>query len=224
MSGSEKSTTSPSIIRVMLADSQPAMLAGIRHVLSKNSAISVTGTAQNSTELIEALDKEPSDVLVSDYVMQGSDHGNGMLPFSRLRQRYPDMKVVLLTILENPLILHSLLGRRYSIVSKRDSTDCLSLAVHAAYEHFEYLSPRIENIAQSIKRRIRGSIVGLSLTSRELEVVRLFVAGMTVNEIAAQLHRDKRTISTQKRAAMRKMAINRDIDLIRYVLESEMLS
>jgi len=54
------------------------------------------------------------------------------------------------------------------------------------------------------------------LSAREAEIVRLFRAGYKVGEIAAQLHRSKQTISAQKVAAMKKLGVTRDADLIRY--------
>ena len=54
------------------------------------------------------------------------------------------------------------------------------------------------------------------LSVREAEIVRLFRAGYKVGEIATQLHRSKQTISAQKVAAMRKLGLTRDADLIRY--------
>jgi len=61
-----------------------------------------------------------------------------------------------------------------------------------------------------------------NLTMRELEVVRLFVTGLTVSEIAERLHRSKQTISTQKMSAMRRLGIRRDADLIKYGMESDL--
>ena len=51
---------------------------------------------------------------------------------------------------------------------------------------------------------------------RQSEIVRLFREGYKVTEIAEKLHRSKKTISAQKLAAMRKLGISRDADLIRY--------
>ncbi|OXH89196.1 DNA-binding response regulator, partial [Burkholderia multivorans] len=56
-------------------------------------------------------------------------------------------------------------------------------------------------------------------TTREIEVVRLYAAGLTVGEIASQLHRSKQTISSQKASAMKKLGIVRDADLIRFADE-----
>jgi two-component system capsular synthesis response regulator RcsB len=50
--------------------------------------------------------------------------------------------------------------------------------------------------------------------------VRFFISGMLIDEIAAQLRRSKKTISTQKSSAMRKLGIERNADLVRYGIES----
>ncbi|MNT14019.1 Transcriptional regulatory protein RcsB [compost metagenome] len=48
----------------------------------------------------------------------------------------------------------------------------------------------------------------------------MYASGLTINEIAEQLHRSKKTISTQKTKAMEKLGIERDVDLLRYALEN----
>ncbi|VTR32784.1 Capsular synthesis regulator component B [Serratia fonticola] len=62
------------------------------------------------------------------------------------------------------------------------------------------------------------------LTRREAEVIRLYVSGMSVNDIASQLKRTKQTISSQKTSAMRKLQISRDADLFRFAFETGLTS
>jgi two-component system capsular synthesis response regulator RcsB len=62
------------------------------------------------------------------------------------------------------------------------------------------------------------------LSKREPEVVRLFVSGMTITEIAAQLKRSIKTISTQKNAAMRELGIERDFELFQYAQSNGLLN
>lgn len=57
------------------------------------------------------------------------------------------------------------------------------------------------------------------LSPRELEVIRLLAGGLTVGEIAAQLHRSKQTVSAQKVSAMRKLGLSTDASLFIYVQE-----
>jgi two-component system capsular synthesis response regulator RcsB len=178
-----------------------------------------------STELIALLDREPCDVLVSDYAMPEGEYGDGLALFSLIQRRYPAIKIVVLTMLDSQAVLRGLVAQGIScIVSKTDAVDHLAPAVHTAHMGGKYYSPRIDEIIQSIdwNRQGRGSTDILS--QRESEVVRLFGSGLTVNEIAERLSRSKKTISSQKSKAMEKLGITRDVDLLRYAIESGMLS
>ena len=213
----------PLLIRVAVADDHPAILFGVKHEFSDNRSIVVDGVARNSTELIELLNSTPIDVLVSDYAMPHGHYGDGLALFSLIHQRYPHVRIVVLTMMENPAILQTLMTEVRCIVSKSDLMNHLSLAVHAAYANGQYASPSIEKILRTVEPTRRSAQGPSPLTSRELEVVRLFVSGLTVNEIAARLHRSKKTVSTQKTAAMRKLNIEREVDLVHYGLETGLI-
>ncbi|CAJ0821232.1 response regulator transcription factor [Ralstonia flaminis] len=210
----------PVLIRVAVADDHSAILFGVKHEFAASMAISVDGLARDSTGLIDLLDRTPIDVLVCDYAMPGGRYGDGMALLTLIRQRYPHVRIVVLTMLENPAILQSLMAEVRCIVSKSDLMSHLSLAVHAAFVNGRYASPAIEKLLRTIKPPRRGTCDAATLSGRELEVVRLFVSGLTVTEIAAQLHRSKKTVSTQKNTAMRKLNIARDVDLVRYGMET----
>ena len=54
------------------------------------------------------------------------------------------------------------------------------------------------------------------LSAREWEVFRLYVEGLTIQQIAERLARSGKTISTQKRNAMRKLGLDTELSLIAY--------
>jgi two-component system, NarL family, captular synthesis response regulator RcsB len=214
-----------SLIRVVLADDHPVIARGIEHEFSKLTTVRLVGSVGGSTELIALLDREPCDVLVSDYSMPEGEYGDGLALFSLIQRRYPTIKIVVLTMLDSQAVLRGLVAQGIScIVSKTDAVDHLAPAVHTAHMGGKYYSPKIDEIIQSIdwNRQGRGSTDTLS--QRESEVVRLFGSGLTVNEIAERLSRSKKTISSQKSKAMEKLGITRDVDLLRYAIESGMLS
>ncbi|WP_052321604.1 response regulator transcription factor [Ralstonia sp. A12] len=213
----------PVLIRVAVADDHPAILFGVKHEFATSPSILIGGVARDSTDLIDLLDRTPIDVLVCDYAMPSGRYGDGMALLSLIRQRYPHVRIAVMTMIENPALLQALWVEVGCIVSKSDLMHHLSLAVRAAFADRRYASPNIEKILRTIEPPQRGASSPPPLTPRELEVVRLFVSGMTVNEIAAQLHRSKKTISTQKNAAMRKLNIVRDVDLVRYGIETGIL-
>ncbi len=167
------------------------------------------------------LDAQPCDVLVLDYVMPGGKYGDGLVLLSFLQRRYPALRLVTITMLDNPSVIRAILKQGvHCILSKSDATSHLVAAVHAAYIRGKYLSPSIENLLGN-----EESYTAIKeLTGRETEVVRLFSAGYTISEIAAQLHRSKQTISSQKTTAMKKLGLKRDADLIRYTTDSSLMS
>ncbi|MCU9952952.1 response regulator transcription factor [Burkholderia sp. BKH01] len=200
-------------VRVMVADDHPASALGMSQALQGNSTIKLVGTVSNSTDLVAALDAQQSDVLVLDYVMPGGKYGDGLVLLSFLQRRYPALHIVTITMIDNPSVLRAIHKQGVScILSKSDAISHLIGAVHAAYVGANYMSPFIKQALQDVE----SEPTTRALTTREIEVVRLFGAGYTVGEIAAQLHRSKQTISSQKSSAMKKLGIVRDADLIRY--------
>jgi two-component system, NarL family, captular synthesis response regulator RcsB len=205
-------------IRVVIADDHPALLVGIAHELAGVSAITVIGSATNSDELIQLLDSKMCDVLVTDYAMPGGSYGDGIALLSFIGRRYPELKLVVLTGMDNPAIIRTLVVQgTCCILSKADAASHITHAVYAAYSGKTYLSPTMSDIVRDIGEAV--SVDKSMLTQREAEVVRLYVSGLTVNEIAAQLNRSKKTVSAQKQSAMKKLGIERESDLFKYALE-----
>jgi two-component system capsular synthesis response regulator RcsB len=62
------------------------------------------------------------------------------------------------------------------------------------------------------------------LSPKEHEILRLFVQGQGVTEIARSLHRSTKTISTQKTSAMRKLEVSSDQELLTYCIERSLFS
>ncbi|QKH38966.1 response regulator transcription factor [Achromobacter pestifer] len=208
-------------IKVMLADDHPGMLAGVQHALAEVATISLVGAAANSTELVALLDRVPCDVVVSDYSMPAGDFGDGASLFGLLQRRYPQLKLVVLTMLDNAAVMHTLVTLGIGgIVSKSDALAHLIPAIHAAHTGGKYYSPSANKVIQSIDWNRRGRNAESVLSQRESEVVRLYASGFTINEIAERLHRSKKTISTQKAKAMEKLGIEREVDLFRYAMEN----
>ena len=212
-------------LSVVLADDHPGMIAGVEHSLSSVSTLRLTGTAGNSTELMRILDTDGCDVLVCDYSMPGNEHGDGIALFSFLQRRYPLVRLVVLTMLDNPAVLGALQRLGIGcIVSKSDALSYLVPAIHAAATGGTFYSPSVKKSLSMRDMDRRSGEAPQSLSKRELEVIRLYASGLTVNEIAERLSRSKKTISTQKARAMQKLGIERDVDLLRYAMEHGMVA
>ncbi|WP_420994763.1 response regulator [Cupriavidus sp. 30B13] len=206
-------------IKVIVADDHPAVALGISYELQKIDAATLIATVGNSTELVNMLDTHPCDVLVTDYVMPGGKYGDGLALVSFLRRRYPALRLVIFTMVDNPGVIRAIMQQGVNcILSKSDAMSHLLAAVHAAHVEGKYFSPSIKEMLEDEQPASQPR----PLTPREAEVVRRFGSGQTINEIAAQLHRSKQTVSSQKSSAMRKLGIKRDADLIRYATDGSL--
>ncbi|MCS3509252.1 response regulator transcription factor [Achromobacter sp. JUb104] len=210
-------------ISLIIADDHPALITGVKHELVGFHTISIVGTASNSTEIVELLAKSHCDVLVTDYVMPGGDFGDGLTMLSFMRRRYPFLKIIVFTTIDNRAMVGEMVNvGAHAVLSKVDVIGHLISAIHAVYAGATYFSPKFRS--PSAVGQLAQIDPVQKLTRRESEVVRLYVSGVSINEIARQLNRSKQTISSQKVSAMRKLGIERDVELFRFAYEMGLLT
>jgi len=170
------------------------------------------------------LQKSPCDVAVSDLAMPGGQYGDGMPLLGYIGPQFPTLRIVVLTMLENPALLKRLREVGVTaVINKSDDLSHIGLAIVRVMRGPEYIGPSVRLALDSmgLSASAQQHVV---LSKREPEVVRLFVSGMTITEIAAQLKRSIKTISTQKNTAMRKLDIERDSELFQYAQSNGLLN
>jgi two-component system capsular synthesis response regulator RcsB len=203
-------------IRVIVADDHECVRAGIRYLLQARSNIELVGEAVDTHGLAVLLDAHACDVVVSDIEMPGLDGGSNAVPFlRRLLRREPHPYVVVLTMICHG---HLLAGLRNigvtGIVDKRDAAETLIKAIAAVTAGGVHLSQQVRAALDAAE--LAPQLHTGALSPREWEVFQLSVQGVAVCEIAQRLRRSGKTISTQKRSAMRKLGLETEVDLINY--------
>jgi len=207
------------ILNVVIADDHPIVLVGVRELVERNERFRVVGEAVCSSALISLLESTRVDLVITDFNMPGdSPYGDGLKLVEYLTRHFPDVRVLVLTMISNPLILTRLqeLGV-LAVIQKHQLHDEIQAALKAIARGnpIRNSGPAptsvIESSADLNERFTR-------LSPKEHEILRLFVAGQSVNEIARNLNRSAKTISTQKVAAMRKLEVSSDRDLLAYCI------
>ena len=211
-------------IRIMIADDHPLILLGTTLSLADDSQFVVTGKARNSTELIALLSSLPCDVLVCDLAMPGGAYGDGLPMIGYIHRHFPHVHLIVQTMLDNPGILKGLQqsGVR-GVLNKGDDMALIASAVLSVMNGNTYMGPSIRRAFESVGLKEQEGTQSMTLSKRESEVLRLYVSGDTVKEIAENLKRSVKTISTQKMCAMQKLGVNRDADLFKYAQMSGLL-
>ena len=192
-------------LRVVIADDHPITLMGVRAVLKSQSALKIVGEAQSVETLLDLLHQQPCELLVTDLNMPCDRQMDGLRLIQRLRRYYPDMAIVVVTMLDNPILTAQLLKMNISgLVSKRGLLNDLPKAINHRGEQ-PFMSPSIQQLL-SVSHDSSQQLH--KLTAREVEVLRLIGSGLSVSMIAQHLCRSKQTISTQKISAMRKLGVD----------------
>lgn len=207
-------------IRVQIADDHPLTLIGIHTLLENRAELEIVAQAHSVENLLENLQRQPCDLLLTDLMMPGGDQVDGIRLIRRLRSRYPELAIVVITMLDNPALISSLLKLGIQgLVSKRGLLNDLPKAI-AANPRAPFVSPSIQHLLDT-STALHGKplLQPEQLSAREIEVLRLYGTGMSIGAIAQHLCRSKQTISTQKSSAMRKLGLDTSASLFLYIQE-----
>lgn len=208
-------------LNVVIADDHPIVLLGVREVVQRSGHYNVIAEAVSSSELIDQLHHHHPHILITDFNMPGDAvYGDGFKLVEYILRHFPLTQVLVLTMVSSTLILARLheLGVA-GVIQKNQLHEEIDKALEALRKRQRYVSlmpPPISVVRASIEVQARFH----RLSVKELEVLRLFVAGMTVGDIARQLSRSNKTVSAQKVSAMRKLQVESDQDLLTYCLEA----
>lgn len=194
---------------VLIADDHPVYLLGLRTLLqSQQDKYEIVHEAVNADELIDKLLKQPVNIVITDLSMPGKVHADGLSLIQYIKRRWPDIVVIVVTMISNPGIQNSL--SRFGVRAVLNKN---SLSVDLLQTMKTLFSPAVLRSAAKTSDEQEPTV---SLSPKETEVLRLLLRGMTVNEISAQLKRTKQTVSAQKTSAMRKLGVTSELELYEY--------
>jgi two-component system capsular synthesis response regulator RcsB len=220
-------TSQPSArLRTILADDHPVVLLGLRAVLQKDGRADIVGEAASADELWDLLAKTPCDLLITDYSMPAGKRGSGLALIEQLRRTYPDLPIIIVTMISNAALLKAMLDAGANgVLEKSFSTEELPEALQSIVRGRVYLGQSVINALNEHKVKVGEALLNWeTLSPREAEVIRLYISGLSVTDIALRLSRSVKTVSTQRLNAMRKLGISSDADLYAYSKDSGMLS
>lgn len=207
-------------LNVVIADDHPIVLFGVRELVERDERFHVVGEAVCSNELIHLLESRSVDLIITDFNMPAdSPYGDGLKLVEYLKRNFPTLKILVLTMISNPLILTLLheLGV-VGVIQKSQMHNEIQVALKAVAQGnpFRSLGPEPTSVLEST---VSMDDRFAKLSSKEHEILRLFVSGQSVSDIARGQNRSIKTISAQKTSAMRKLEVNSDQDLLGYCFE-----
>jgi DNA-binding NarL/FixJ family response regulator len=221
-------------VRVLLADDQALLRAGLATILGAAPDLEVVGQAGTGREAVELARALQPDVVCMDVQMPEMDG----LEATRRIVADPDVSaavLVLTTFNRDDYLLESLQAGAAGFLLKNSRPEQLADAVRAVAAGDALLSPEVTR-AVIARAMTAGSAPGRSgvppagvgagarsaagLTERELEVLRLVARGLSNDEIAAELVLGRATVKTHVSNVLTKLGLRDRVQAVVFAFEN----
>ncbi|MCP3709065.1 response regulator transcription factor [Paraburkholderia sp. CNPSo 3274] len=207
-------------VRVIIADDHPLVVYALDSMLANYPNMQVVARGRSVHELFEVAAQHAFDLVLMDLYMALPGELDGPEAIRAFRAGFPQKAVVVLTMESEASVLRKIIEMEVdAVLSKRDRIDLIPVAITSAMAREQYVGPVVRDLLTEAARGERREEVHRILTRREFEVIMHYATGLGVTEIAGLLGRSVKTISAQKCAAMKKLALSNDIELYRLAVE-----
>ncbi|HEY9686077.1 MAG TPA: response regulator transcription factor [Coleofasciculaceae cyanobacterium] len=207
--------------RVLIVEDHQMTLVGLKMLLEKDNGIEVVGEAGNGLEAVTLASSTQPEIILMDIGLPEMD---GVEATQKIKQNHPGIRIIMLTSKDNEQdVFASLSAGADAYCMKGISIEALTAAIEAVKEGTAWLDPAV---ARMVLGRFQGStpapepqtsgiavevpvsIGDCPLTSREMEVLKLIVDGLSNPEIADRLTITKATAKAHVHSILQKLCVD----------------
>lgn len=207
-------------ISVLLADDHMMVREGIHQILELEENISVVGEVGDGIECIEAIDRLRPDVVVLDINMPKMD---GISVLREIKDKKLSSKIIILTFYREIDIIQNVvnLGASGYILKEADSS-LLIKAINIVTTGERYIQPSIASMLRQHKVLNQQKPTD-NLTKREMEIIKLLVAGMYNKEIADKLNISEKTVKNHISSIFKKINVSDRTQAAVYAIKNNLV-
>jgi DNA-binding NarL/FixJ family response regulator len=206
-------------ISVLIADDHPLIIAGIRRMIDHLDDIEVIGEAHSGPELLSMTERRRPSVVLMDLRMPGV---SGVESIERIRQHWPDTKVVVLSACEDrPTIDSALRAGATAYVLKSAHVVDIGSVLRQASSGAVFHAPSCP--APSMDSAEAESSA-LALTDRERSILAAVSSGMTTSAISRDLWVSEHTVKFHLTNIYRKLGVSNRASAVRYAVEHDLVA
>jgi len=209
------------MIKVFIADDHPLVRKGVKEILEEEIDLKVIGDAAYPHEVLEGIQKEEPDILVTDLTMPGR---SGLDLISDIRQLFPKLPILVLTMHpEERFAVRALKAGAYGYLTKDSKPEELIKAVRQVVTGRKYITPSLAEKLATELNRDQNKQPHEILSDREFQIMRLIASGKKVSEIADKLSISIRTVNTYRARILFKMNMKSNAELTLYAIENHLI-
>ena len=206
--------------RILLADDHTMVIEGIRSLLEEKGH-DVVGVVSDGRALVDAAPRLKPDVVILDISMPLL---NGFDAAARLTQLLPKVKIVFLTMKDDPNLAAAVLGLGpVGYVLKHSAASELLTAITEVLRGKPYITPRLKP-ENWVVREARARQFSKDLTPRQREVLQLLAEGHAMKEVGGILNVSEKTVMFHKYHIMRSRNVRSNAELVLLALNQGLIS
>jgi DNA-binding NarL/FixJ family response regulator len=202
--------------RIIVIDDHPLIRFAFTQLIDKEEELSCVGQADGADDGIELVRETMPDLVVLDL---GLGDGDGFKVMDSLKKEYPELRFLIVSRHTDPLLAERALhAGAYGFISKEEDPEIFIKAIRTVLGGSKYVGPILSDrvARRMMENQAEGRKGGLdSLSTRELQILRLLGEGKNNKQIAGELGVSSKTIDTHRENIKHKLGIGDSISLIK---------
>lgn len=204
---------------ILLVDDHEVVRIGLKSLLEHNDQFEVVAEAATAKEAVEMVEKHHPDVVLMDIRLPGP---SGIEATEEITQRWPDVRVVILTsYAEDEMLFSAIRAGASGYVLKQIGAEGLITAIEAACRGEALLDPAVtQRVFQEVRRAVKEEEAAAfaNLSQQEKHVLALVSEGKTNREIAEALFLGEGTVRNYVSSILSKLGVSNRAEAAAYAV------
>ena len=210
------------MIKIFIADDHAMVRSGLGQIFAITPGMEVVKEADNGDDVLSILRTLECDILLLDLNMPGI---SGPDLIARVKAHQPRLPILVLSMHNTgQAAARSLKAGAQGYVTKDCEPEVLIEAIRKVAAGGQYVAAEIAQKMVLMGASANGLLPHEKLTDREFEIFIQLTKGVSINDIADQLNISNKTVSTHKMRLMEKLNSASVADLMRYAMDSNLLT
>lgn len=201
--------------KILIADDHEMVREGVKSLIRTKNDLTLVGECNSGHQTIELYRLLQPDVLILDISLPDM---NGMDISREILADFPAANIIIFSMHSDEEYISKCMEFGVKgFVIKNESSRELELSIYAALKGNTYFSRQVQDVIfkkfTTSVRRVESPAV--TLTKREIEIIKLLSEGLTSQEMADKLFISTRTVETHRANVMKKLNAKNSIELVK---------
>jgi DNA-binding NarL/FixJ family response regulator len=207
--------------KIIIVEDHALFREGLKRVVNEIEDLELIGVAENGAIFLEMLKKTVPDLVLMDIQMPVMD---GIEATEKALAMYPSLKILVLSMFGEEEYVYSMVDRGVSgFILKTSGLQDFERAVKKVLDGQQYYSEEIMGLLLKKFRQFDPS-EKVTLSEKEIEVLRLLCKGLSNNEIADKLYISVRTVEGYRNKLLQKTGSSNVLNLVIFALKHKLVT